>query len=262
MNFSDNFNRADATVLLGGTAQTGGASTITLGSGESATDGAYVNGTITITSGTGAGQTRTISAYVGATRIATVSVAWTTIPDATSVYADGSTWVPLSGTWAVVSNQFARTDPSGGNRVVVHDSGSSDTTVEFDVALSGGDDGVVGRASDDNNYLLFQYGTGSTTLYRHQAGGFTSIGSGAGVNTGDHVKLVMSGSTINCYKGSTLLIGPITETFNQTATKHGIRALNTTARFDNFAITDPASGWKHPPEHFGMSPMSPLSGLH
>jgi len=39
------------------------------------------------TGGTGAGQYRTISAYNGSTQVATVSTAWTTIPDSTTTYA-------------------------------------------------------------------------------------------------------------------------------------------------------------------------------
>ena len=44
---------------------------------------------ISIVSGTGAGQQRTISSYVAATRVATISSAWTTTPDTTSVYSIG-----------------------------------------------------------------------------------------------------------------------------------------------------------------------------
>jgi hypothetical protein len=81
-----------------GTATAGAASTITLPSTFNATDGAYNGLTITITSGTGAGQVRTISGYVGSTKVATVSTAWTTTPDATSVFAISG--VSVAGTWS------------------------------------------------------------------------------------------------------------------------------------------------------------------
>lgn len=51
------------------------------------TDDHYNTFIVTITGGTGAGQVRTISDYVGATQIATVSVAWVTALDATSTYS-------------------------------------------------------------------------------------------------------------------------------------------------------------------------------
>jgi hypothetical protein len=70
----------------GGTAQAGGASTITLAAGADASDDEYNGYGIRITSGTGSGQSRMISDYVGSTKVATVSSAWATQPDNTSVY--------------------------------------------------------------------------------------------------------------------------------------------------------------------------------
>lgn len=72
------------------TAQAGGASSITLKAGASAVNNFYNNAFITTTGGTGEGQTRWISGYDGATKEATVSVAWDTIPDATTTYSIGS----------------------------------------------------------------------------------------------------------------------------------------------------------------------------
>jgi len=74
-----------------GTAQTGSTSTtIKLRSGASAADGSYTGLTVTITSGTGAGQSRKITGYTGSTKVATVSPAWTTTPGSTSAYAIGT----------------------------------------------------------------------------------------------------------------------------------------------------------------------------
>jgi lysophospholipase L1-like esterase len=77
-----------------GTAQAGAASTITLASGASGTNNAYSsanrNNWIWITGGTGAGQVRRITGYVGATKVATVDVAWVTTPDSTSTYEIGT----------------------------------------------------------------------------------------------------------------------------------------------------------------------------
>jgi hypothetical protein len=73
--------------LFSGTATAGAASTITLPAGASAIDSFYNNALLFISGGTGVGQSRTITTYVGATRVATVSPAWVTVPDATSVVA-------------------------------------------------------------------------------------------------------------------------------------------------------------------------------
>ncbi|HLB71682.1 MAG: phage tail sheath family protein [Candidatus Methanoperedens sp.] len=69
-----------------GTAQAGGANTITLANAASDKDDFYKDWQIEITSGTGAGQIGMITDYVGATREATVSPVWATEPDNTSVY--------------------------------------------------------------------------------------------------------------------------------------------------------------------------------
>lgn len=70
-----------------GTAQAGAASTITLDAGASATDSVYYGSVIYVIGGTGAGASgRFISSYVGATKVASVSPAWTVQPDNTSVF--------------------------------------------------------------------------------------------------------------------------------------------------------------------------------
>ncbi len=70
-----------------GTAQNGGAANeIILANFVNNTDDFYQGMTITITNGTGAGETRTITDYDAATKTATLSADWATNPDATSEY--------------------------------------------------------------------------------------------------------------------------------------------------------------------------------
>ena len=69
-----------------GTAQAGTSTTVTLRAGASAITDFYKNGLVTITSGTGVGQARSITAYDGATKIATVDRAWGTNPSSGSGY--------------------------------------------------------------------------------------------------------------------------------------------------------------------------------
>jgi hypothetical protein len=76
-----------------GTAQAGGAATITLAAGDTGTDVAYAKTQIYITGGTGSGQQRTGDGYVPGTKVMTVTPAWTTVPDATSTYRiEGNMW--------------------------------------------------------------------------------------------------------------------------------------------------------------------------
>lgn len=72
-------------VMNNGTAQAGAGTEITLEAGASAVDNFYTGHKVIILSGTGAGQERLITGYVGATKVATVAT-WGTNPDNTSVY--------------------------------------------------------------------------------------------------------------------------------------------------------------------------------
>jgi len=83
------------------TATAGSSSTITFPSSAtygsvSILDNYYTNMRIYIVSGTGAGQLKRISKYVGSTRVATVDSDWTTNPDNTSVYSIIS---PIKSDW-------------------------------------------------------------------------------------------------------------------------------------------------------------------
>ena len=106
---------AGGIVLDTGTADAGAANTIDLETGANTNDDFYNHTVIIITAGTGAGQERLITDYVGSTQQATVTPAWVSglEPDATSEYeiipgtshaetqgggyADGAVWIGPSG---------------------------------------------------------------------------------------------------------------------------------------------------------------------
>lgn len=75
-----------------GTAQGAASNTITLDSGASSQDDVYNGMKIRITAGTGSaapGQVRTISDYVGSSKVATISENWTTTPTSASTFVIG-----------------------------------------------------------------------------------------------------------------------------------------------------------------------------
>jgi hypothetical protein len=76
----------NAPIVTEGIAQGGGANYITLEAAASAINGAYDPAIITITAGTGAGQSRIILQYNGTSKRATVHRGWRVVPDATSEY--------------------------------------------------------------------------------------------------------------------------------------------------------------------------------
>ena len=113
-----------------GNAAAAGASTITLNllaSGAlNATNASYTGEPIKIVTGTGVGQAATITAYDPATRIATVTPAWTTVPDVTSRYTIGRLTATNTGslagifflpasTFRVGEKLFRLIDDSAGN---------------------------------------------------------------------------------------------------------------------------------------------------
>ena len=73
-------------VIRDGTAQAGAAGTITLDASASGTDDFYNNTILQIVGGTGAGQSRIISDYVGATKVASVNGNWITNPASDSLF--------------------------------------------------------------------------------------------------------------------------------------------------------------------------------
>jgi hypothetical protein len=111
----------DYAAFATGTATAGGASTLT-NSAKTWTTNQWANSQVRIVSGTGAGQIRTIASNTGT--VLTTSAAWTTQPDATSVYSIegnddfiyymGSAAVTLfrysisAGTWTTLSPTAAR----------------------------------------------------------------------------------------------------------------------------------------------------------
>ncbi len=109
---------------LRGTASAGGATSITLATGASATVGQY----IVITGGTGSGQVRQITAFNSSTLVATVQT-WDTNPDNTSTYLivsshdelsmanlyDASTYVKYPGMTRKPTGGYIKSDSAEGD---------------------------------------------------------------------------------------------------------------------------------------------------
>jgi bifunctional DNA-binding transcriptional regulator/antitoxin component of YhaV-PrlF toxin-antitoxin module len=100
---------ASAVTTDNGTAQAGGANTITLKSASNYTLDDEPNGMfIEITAGTGSGQKRHVEDYVAATKLLTVYPAWATAPDGTSQYKVTAFSTAAEGEYAAVDSGFGR----------------------------------------------------------------------------------------------------------------------------------------------------------
>jgi len=100
------FSATTTAAAITGIAQAGAAGSITLASGSSATNNIYNGMVITITGGTGEGESGVITAYNGSTKVATVQKTTATFtPDATSEYsiAANVAYKPVSDTFSSVS---------------------------------------------------------------------------------------------------------------------------------------------------------------
>ena len=75
-----------ALVIESGTAQTGTTNTITLSASSDSLPNYYTEMQVSIVSGAGAGQTKTITSYNSTTKVATVDSDWSPVVDYTSVY--------------------------------------------------------------------------------------------------------------------------------------------------------------------------------
>lgn len=119
-----------------GTATAGGATTLT-NSGKSWTANQWANFQVRITAGTGAGQVRTINSNTGTAL--TVSAAWTTNPDNTSVYAieGNDDWIWVIGNNAVTLFRYAINGIANLTATTAQATGDTWVTVTPGVARAG-----------------------------------------------------------------------------------------------------------------------------
>jgi hypothetical protein len=144
-----------------------------------------------------------------------------------STTVGGFAWTAVSGTWGITSNQAYDAAPTSHTQhlVVVND-GQADGTVSATLAnslvgVANVDGGSVFRYSDANNYWFTSF---AGKLYKKVAGTVTQIGttmSGGSLAAGNVVTVVLNGSSITAKINGTTF-ATTTDTFNQTATRHGL----------------------------------------
>jgi hypothetical protein len=162
----------------------------------------------------------------------------TTTLGTTDSYNGGSSlaWQNLVGTWGITNNQAYNAGNSA-NAVSVVDAGVSDCKVSVTVSNYSSVWKFIARASNGTNFLCV---TG-TSLSKVTNGSFSSLGTIPAFTTGDVLTFVLNGSSITIQKNGTTVL-TVTNTFNQTATMHGLSSNNNTALYDNFQIEDLNTG--------------------
>lgn len=143
----------------------------------------------------------------------------------------GQVW---SGGFGITSNQAHSTVASVDTFDTV-DSSMPDCTVSVKmVNLSTGSwSGPCARYTDANNVYWIE--TNGTTIYlkKKEAGAAANLGSGTGAYAGCTLRIKVNGSSIKAYVDDIEKISA-TSTFNQTATRHGLKSYTTAQLFDDF----------------------------
>jgi hypothetical protein len=149
----------------------------------------------------------------------------------------GQTWTALGGVWGIASNQARCFSNSTQSHAVV-DAGLTNVTVQVTMStVAGAAGGLCWRAADPSNLWMWEAGNG--LVYKVSGGSYTGVlGQNAGLTaaSGDVIKVVTSGNVHTFYKNGTQ-VGTLTDAFNSTATKHGLRDYNGLSRFDDFTVT-------------------------
>lgn len=210
-------------VLETGTAQAGGTNTITLNSGASTYDNYYNSMAVTITGGTGSGQTANVISYNGTTKVATVDANWSTQPTSSSVYSLG---IPLRTTPASSTSRYS-TYITGSP--YIYNSSSVTTTgtgIKVDGDLSTGNKSIISAQftqvnsggtgvhilNDGYAQLVSIYGIFCDTAFLAESGGTASMGN-CNVNFGNRGlvangkgKLAMTATVANTSSQASLTI--------------------------------------------------------
>jgi hypothetical protein len=159
--------------------------------------------------------------------------------------SDGTaTWTTDGATWGISSNAAFNASATSAGKAWI-DTSNADGSVQVTITVidpgSSGNvyTGLVFRWTDANNYWVVKTRSGTTqgTLQSVVGGTRNGITTFALV-AGDVVTAVLAGSSITIkVNGST--VATTTDSFNATATKHGLFADTSTGRLDNWSYTTP-----------------------
>lgn len=153
----------------------------------------------------------------------------------------GQVWSALKGTWGISSGKayLVASDGGGEDELAVLDAALANGTISCDFTTWQTGQRIIFRATDYLNCLFATFdAANNVACYKRVAGTFTSVGTGTFTSvSGMTASVVASGSSITV-KGNGTTVISLTESFNASATKHGIGIPDGfTARFDNFSVT-------------------------
>jgi hypothetical protein len=222
-----------------GTAYDGNTMTITGLSGSTSYD-------VRIKARNAGGDAAASTTVSATTAAAPVTYAADTFNRADSSSTLGSTttgsyaWSAVVGTWGISSNAAYDVTATSANHIATIDDTHANGTVAAQLfGSSPVNSGILFRLTDASNFWVW---LANGTLYKCVAGSFTSVGS-LPLRTpasGDTYSAILNGSSITL-KVNGAVYGSATDSFNQSATQHGLLNKGTGNTFDNFSHTDATS---------------------
>ncbi len=165
------------------------------------------------------------------TALASHAIAPTNLP--------GASWSVLAGSFNIQSNRANSANTTTG--YAVFDSGVADCTISCVINGAATPIGiyVLFRVTDASNFWFAYVAPGGNwILFKKVAGSNTNVASGTAPGTGDHtVNVTLSGNSISINWDGTNTLST-TDSFNATATKHGIGYDTATGqRWDDFTVS-------------------------
>lgn len=155
----------------------------------------------------------------------------------------GQSWsVGSSQAWGILNNKAYCPTPIN-TGVAFVETGKSDISNSVKITFNT-NEGIIVRLSDELNYITARISSTSLGLFKIVGNTPTSLGSYSFTPTSGTVYTVRidaTGSSIKVYLNDVLQISA-TDTFNQTATKSGLRSTNSAGLFDDFLVQDLATG--------------------
>jgi hypothetical protein len=139
-----------------------------------------------------------------------------------------------------LSNEATQNTLASGNAVAYIDSGKADCDVKLILPTTATAGYLCFRYTDINNFFVAGRSTnaGQWVIAKVVSGipENLSVVAASAHTAGDVCKVVLDGTSIKFYVND-VLISSVTDSFNQTATKHGLQTLNSaTTTFDGFSV--------------------------
>jgi hypothetical protein len=129
--------------------------------------------------------------------------------------------------------------PSGdGNCAAVLDAGISDAniSVQLNDVNGGSTQGIVFRATDADNFFFARGFNANIQVFKKQSGALVQLGSYAGgISAGDVLAVELIGPGIVVKQNGIARLA-LTDSFNQSATRHGLFTDSTSSSFKHFAV--------------------------